>query len=98
MGCGATTRTEEDLHEMAASIRVVGVVGAGQMGSGIAQVAAAANMQVIMADLDDAALSRGIRAISSSLSKFVKKQLLSQVTPLPPPDAITVFGLLPPGS
>jgi 3-hydroxyacyl-CoA dehydrogenase len=62
-----------------ASIRVVGVVGAGQMGSGIAQVAAAANMQVIMADVDDAALGRGMRAISSSLSRFVKKQSLSQV-------------------
>lgn len=61
------------------SIRVVGVVGAGQMGSGIAQVAAAAKMQVIMADVDDAALSRGMKAISSSLSRFVNKQLLSQV-------------------
>ena len=65
-----------------ASIRVVGVVGAGQMGSGIAQVAAAANMQVIMADVDDAALGRGMRAISSSLSRFVKKQSLSQVLSL----------------
>lgn len=61
-----------------ASIRVVGVVGAGQMGSGIAQVAAAAKMQVIMADVDDAALGRGLRSVSSSLSRFVKKQLLSQ--------------------
>ena len=83
-----------------ASIRVVGVVGAGQMGSGIAQVAAAANIQVIMADLDDAALGRGMRAISSSLSRFVKKQLLSQV---PPPLFSLSFvfikhGLYPPSS
>lgn len=62
-----------------ATVRVVGVVGAGQMGSGIAQVAAAANMQVVMADLSEEAVGRGMRAISSSLSRFVKKQSLSQV-------------------
>jgi len=61
-----------------ASVRVIGVVGAGQMGSGIAQVAAAANMQVVMADLSEEAVGRGMRAISSSLSRFVKKQSLSQ--------------------
>lgn len=65
-----------------ASIKLVGVVGAGQMGSGIAQVAASANMQVIIADVSTAALERGMRAISSSLSKFVKKQTLSQVISL----------------
>lgn len=69
-----------DRGEMASSgIRVVGVVGAGQMGSGIAQVAAAAQLQVIMADVDEAAVGRGMRAITSSLARFVKKQTLSQV-------------------
>ncbi len=60
-------------------VRVVGVVGGGQMGSGIAQLAAAAQLDVILADVDQQALQRGMRNITSSLSKFVKKQALSQV-------------------
>ncbi len=60
-------------------VRVVGVVGGGQMGSGIAQLAAVAQLDVILADVDQQALQRGMRNITSSLSKFVKKQALSQV-------------------
>jgi hypothetical protein len=60
-------------------VRVVGVVGGGQMGAGIAQLAAAAQLDVILADVDQQALQRGMRNITSSLSKFVKKQALSQV-------------------
>jgi 3-hydroxybutyryl-CoA dehydrogenase len=59
-------------------VRVVGVVGGGQMGAGIAQLAAAAQLDVILADVDQQALQRGMRNITSSLSKFVKKQALSQ--------------------
>lgn len=61
-----------------ALVKVMGVVGAGQMGSGIAQLAAAANLQVLMLDLNDAALTRGRTSISSSLARFVKKGLMSQ--------------------
>ena len=43
------------------------VVGAGLMGSGIAQVAASAGWSVTMRDVDDAALSRGVAGIEKSL-------------------------------
>lgn len=49
------------------------VVGAGLMGSGIAQVAAQAGWQVTLRDLDDAATGRGIDGIRRSLEKFAEK-------------------------
>ncbi|MGW4682159.1 3-hydroxyacyl-CoA dehydrogenase family protein [Micromonospora taraxaci] len=49
------------------------VVGAGLMGSGIAQVAAQAGWQVTLRDLDDAATSRGLAGIRKSLEKFAEK-------------------------
>jgi 3-hydroxybutyryl-CoA dehydrogenase len=60
-------------------IRIIGVIGAGQMGAGIAQVAAAGKLRVILADVDNSALGRGLKSISSSLSRFVTKGSLSQV-------------------
>ncbi|MCL7456697.1 3-hydroxyacyl-CoA dehydrogenase family protein [Micromonospora echinofusca] len=49
------------------------VVGAGLMGSGIAQVAAQAGWQVTLRDLDDAATGRGMAGIRKSLEKFAEK-------------------------
>ncbi|MEO3778750.1 3-hydroxyacyl-CoA dehydrogenase family protein [Micromonospora sp. B11E3] len=49
------------------------VVGAGLMGSGIAQVAAQAGWQVTLRDLDDAATGRGLAGIRKSLEKFADK-------------------------
>ncbi|MEV4120715.1 3-hydroxyacyl-CoA dehydrogenase family protein [Micromonospora sp. NPDC049645] len=49
------------------------VVGAGLMGSGIAQVAAQAGWQVTLRDLDDAATTRGLSGIRKSLEKFAEK-------------------------
>ena len=49
------------------------VIGAGLMGSGIAQVAAAAGWQVTLRDLDDAATRRGLDGIRTSLEKFAAK-------------------------
>ncbi|MFG2101801.1 3-hydroxybutyryl-CoA dehydrogenase [Micromonospora sp. S4605] len=49
------------------------VVGAGLMGSGIAQVAAQAGWQVTLRDLDDAATRRGLDGIRKSLEKFAEK-------------------------
>jgi 3-hydroxybutyryl-CoA dehydrogenase len=58
-------------------IRTVGVVGAGAMGNGIAQVFAQAGFSVRLVDLSDAALSRARRSIEVSLARFVDKGKLS---------------------
>jgi 3-hydroxybutyryl-CoA dehydrogenase len=54
-------------------IRTFGVVGAGQMGAGIAQVAAVSGLAVIMNDIDDACVRRGLTAIETFLSRSVEK-------------------------
>lgn len=56
----------------------ISVIGAGQMGSGIAQVFAAGGHTVSLIDISQASLDRGIAAISSSLSRIVKKERISQ--------------------
>ncbi|HET9274621.1 MAG TPA: 3-hydroxybutyryl-CoA dehydrogenase [Gemmatimonadales bacterium] len=54
-------------------IGTVGVLGCGQMGSGIAQVTALAGFDVIARDLQDDLLDRGRRTIEGSLERFVQK-------------------------
>jgi 3-hydroxybutyryl-CoA dehydrogenase len=70
-------------------ITKVGVLGAGQMGNGIAQVCAAAGLKVQMVDVSEAQLEKGKATISASCDRLVKKeqmtvaqkeQLLSLVT------------------
>lgn len=58
-------------------IRTVGVIGAGTMGSGIAQVFAQAGFSVIVQDVAQPALERGRGVIEKSLAKFVEKAKLS---------------------
>ncbi|MFV2018031.1 3-hydroxyacyl-CoA dehydrogenase family protein [Micromonospora sp. LOL_023] len=53
------------------------VIGAGLMGSGIAQVAAQAGWQVTLRDLDDAATARGVDGIRRSLERFAGKGAIS---------------------
>ena len=58
-------------------IEQIGIVGAGTMGNGIAQVCAAAGLKVTMADISDAALARGISVVTSSLERLVNKQKMT---------------------
>jgi len=58
---------------MAQQIKKVGVLGAGLMGHGIAQVAAAAGYEVVLRDVDDAALAKGIGKIEKQLARAVEK-------------------------
>jgi 3-hydroxybutyryl-CoA dehydrogenase len=60
-----------------ADIKKIGVVGAGTMGHGIAQVSAQAGYSVRLVDIDAAALERGLRAIEKSLGKLVSKEKLT---------------------
>ncbi|GGK19035.1 3-hydroxybutyryl-CoA dehydrogenase [Pilimelia terevasa] len=54
------------------------VVGAGLMGSGIAQVAAASGWQVTLRDIDVAAVQRGLDGIRASLGRFAAKGKISE--------------------
>ncbi len=58
-------------------IDIVGVIGAGTMGNGIAQVCAAAGLQVVMTDISDAAVQRGLSTVGGSLERLVKKEKMS---------------------
>ncbi|UCG14964.1 MAG: 3-hydroxybutyryl-CoA dehydrogenase [Deltaproteobacteria bacterium] len=58
-------------------IKTVGVVGGGQMGSGIAQVAAMSGLQVIMCDVSEDVLRQGLQKITEILNRNVKKGKMS---------------------
>jgi len=57
-------------------IASVGVVGAGIMGSGIAQSCAAVGLEVVLIDVSQAAIDKGIQSIASSLDRLIKKEKL----------------------
>jgi len=59
-------------------VRIIGVIGAGQMGSGIAQVAAQAGYEVLLLDASEEALKRGLEAIRRSLGKFLEKGRITE--------------------
>ncbi|MBX3021264.1 MAG: 3-hydroxybutyryl-CoA dehydrogenase [Bdellovibrionales bacterium] len=56
----------------------VGVLGAGQMGNGIAQVVASFGIEVKMVDIAQGALDKGIATISSSCDRLIKKEALTE--------------------
>jgi 3-hydroxybutyryl-CoA dehydrogenase len=58
-------------------IQTLGVIGAGQMGSGIAQVAAASGLAVVMGDIKEEFVQRGLSAIGDSLGRMVKKEKIT---------------------
>ena len=60
------------------NIEKIAVLGAGQMGNGITQVAACAGYQVVMIDIKQEFVDRGIATIEKSLSKLVSKERMTQ--------------------
>lgn len=62
---------------MTHSIETIGVIGAGTMGNGIAQVCAMAGYHVVLKDVTDELLERGLKTIDKSLSRFVEKGKLT---------------------
>ena len=58
-------------------IETLGIIGAGTMGSGIAQVSAGAGLKVTMIDIAEAAVARGVAAVGSSLDRLVKKEKMT---------------------
>jgi 3-hydroxybutyryl-CoA dehydrogenase len=59
------------------SIQTVGIIGAGTMGNGIAQACAVCGIDVIMVDIKQEALDKGVSTVSSSLDRLIKKELLT---------------------
>jgi 3-hydroxybutyryl-CoA dehydrogenase len=57
---------------------IIGVIGAGTMGNGIAQTAASAGYDVIMSDISREFVDRGVQNISKSLDRFVKKESITE--------------------
>ncbi len=61
-------------------MRRIGIVGAGQMGHGIAQVAAQSGFEVVLNDVQSAALQKGVQSIEKQLSRLVEKGKLDEDT------------------
>ena len=61
-----------------AEIQTIGVVGAGTMGHGIAQVAAASGFGVVLVDAAPEALARGVERIEKGLARLVEKERMSE--------------------
>ena len=59
-------------------IKKMGIIGAGQMGNGIAQVAASSGFEVLMFDIAPQALEKGLATISASCDRLIKKQTMSE--------------------
>jgi 3-hydroxybutyryl-CoA dehydrogenase len=59
------------------AIEKFGVIGAGQMGAGIAQVAAASGLQVVMSDIKEEFTAKGLSGIAKNLAKSVEKEKIS---------------------
>jgi 3-hydroxybutyryl-CoA dehydrogenase len=60
------------------SLQKIGVIGAGQMGNGITQVAAAQGLNVVMMDVSSASIEKGLKTIQSSCDRMIKKQNLTE--------------------
>ena len=58
-------------------ITTVGIIGAGTMGNGIAQACAVSGIKVVMVDISDAAVAKGIATVSGSLDRLLKKEKIT---------------------
>ena len=59
------------------SIQTVGIVGAGTMGNGIAQACAVSGIRVVMVDIAQAAVDKGLATIAGSLDRLIKKEKIT---------------------
>jgi 3-hydroxybutyryl-CoA dehydrogenase len=59
------------------SIQTVGIIGAGTMGNGIAQACAVSGIRVVMVDVAQAAVDKGLATVAGSLDRLIKKEKLT---------------------
>ncbi|MEY4505799.1 MAG: hypothetical protein RL297_377 [Pseudomonadota bacterium] len=60
------------------AIQTIGVIGSGTMGNGIAQACASSGFQVVLVDINEAALQKGLATIAGSLDRLIKKEKLTE--------------------
>ena len=60
------------------TIQTVGIIGAGTMGNGIAQACAVAGLNVVMVDIAEAAVQKGVATVGSSLDRLIKKEKITE--------------------
>ncbi|MBS7776528.1 3-hydroxybutyryl-CoA dehydrogenase [Acidovorax sp. CCYZU-2555] len=60
------------------AIQTVGIIGAGTMGNGIAQACAVSGIDVVLVDISDAAVQKGLATVSGSLDRLIKKEKISE--------------------
>ncbi len=60
------------------AIQTVGIIGAGTMGNGIAQACAVSGIDVVMVDISDAAVQKGLATVSGSLDRLIKKEKITE--------------------
>ncbi len=58
-------------------LKTIGIVGAGTMGNGIAQAFAVSGFDVILTDISEAAVQKGVATISGSLDRLIKKEKMT---------------------
>ncbi|MDZ7814157.1 MAG: 3-hydroxybutyryl-CoA dehydrogenase [Ideonella sp.] len=59
------------------SIQTVGVIGAGTMGNGIAQACAVSGIQVVMVDISQQAVDKGLATVAGSLDRLIRKEKMT---------------------
>ncbi|HRO82804.1 3-hydroxybutyryl-CoA dehydrogenase [Alicycliphilus denitrificans] len=59
------------------TITTVGIIGAGTMGNGIAQACAVSGINVVMVDISDAAVQKGVATVAGSLDRLIKKEKIT---------------------
>jgi 3-hydroxybutyryl-CoA dehydrogenase len=59
------------------TIKTVGIIGAGTMGNGIAQACAVSGINVVMVDISEAAVAKGIATVAGSLERLLKKEKIT---------------------
>jgi 3-hydroxybutyryl-CoA dehydrogenase len=60
------------------TIETVGIIGAGTMGNGIAQACATSGINVVMVDISEAAVQKGLATVAGSLDRLIKKEKITQ--------------------
>ena len=58
-------------------IQTVGIIGAGTMGNGIAQACAVSGIRVVMVDVSEAAVAKGLATVGASLERLIKKEKIT---------------------